>query len=133
MEGYCSLIIKGDELEFDEIEKNLGLEASKKFQKGKINSNIIGKIEFDLIRFDERLIENQTLNETLKHLLKKIMEREQFIKLMHKKYDIVLNCYIQSDYAQMRFEISPDVLAKICQLGIKLEFSILSWGGVDKD
>ncbi|WP_158554203.1 hypothetical protein [Absiella sp. AM54-8XD] len=43
--GICSLIIKGENLNFKKIEKVIGIESTQKFEKGKIVSKVIGKIE----------------------------------------------------------------------------------------
>lgn len=133
MEGYCSLIIRGDVLKFDEIEKNLGMKASKKYHKGKTISKFVGENKFDLIRFDESIMEDQSIDDTLEFLLNKIVPYERYIKYMQRHYDIVLKCFVQSSNAQVRFNISPNNIAKINQLGLKLEISILSWGGADKE
>lgn len=132
MTGYCSLIIKGETLDFNEIEKSLGLKASKKYTKGKIVSKVIGVNEFDLIRFDKKMIESQSLDRTLELLLNEILPNKEYIKIMQKECEIVLKSFIQSSNAQVRFDITPDNLARISQLGIKLEVSILSWGGADR-
>ena len=58
------------------------------------------------------------------------MDNEAFLVNMRKNTCIYMKCYVQSDYAQINFTLSTRTLYRIAQLGIDLEVSILSWGGV---
>ena len=63
-------------------------------------------------------------------LLNKLMDNEDFLKNLSKNSCIYIKCYVQSDYAQVNYVLSAQTLSKIAQLGIDLEISVLSWGGV---
>lgn len=52
--GYCSLIITGDNLDFSLIEETLKIEASEKRKKGEIVNRVIGAVQNDFLRFDEK-------------------------------------------------------------------------------
>lgn len=131
--GYCSFIIKGIGLSFNEIEDELGIKASKKFVEGKITSKVIGKNEFDLIRFDKEIDDEHTPNQTLDDILNIMLPHEDYIKNMQKKHDVSLKCFVQSDSAQVNYRIAPDIMSKLVRVGIDLEISVLSWGGTDAE
>ena len=131
--GICSLIIKGENLNFKKIEKVIGIESTQKFEKGKIVSKVIGKIEFDLIRFDIKVDKGESPNNALNKLADTILESKDFLKKNKDVYDIYLNCYIQSDYAQVNYVISSEVIKKISLLDLNLKISLLSWGGAELD
>ena len=42
-------------------------------------------------------------------------------------------CYVQSDYAQVNYVISSEVIKKISLLDLNLKISLLSWGGAELD
>lgn len=128
--GYCSLILKGNKLDLDLIEETLNISSSEKHKKGEIFNSIIGEVQYDFIRFNEKMDGKYNPNETLIRLLNKLIENEEFLKELSKKACIYITCYVQSDYAQVNYMLSADTLKKIAQLGIGLEISILSWGGV---
>lgn len=136
--GYCSLIIKGDDLDFDLIEETLKIEVSEKRRRGEVVNRTIGAVQNDFIRFNEKMSGKYNPDKTLISLLNKLMDHEVFLKNLSQKAAVFINCYVQSDYAQINYVISVETLNKIAQLGIGLEISIFSWGGVkdkkkDKD
>lgn len=130
--GYCSLIIKGDDLDLDLIADTLKITASEKRKKGEIINSVIGEIQYDFIRFDEKMSGKYNPDKTLIALLNKLMDYEVFLKNLSVSACVYIKCYVQSDYAQIGYMLSAMTLSKIAQLGIDLELSILSWGGVKK-
>lgn len=129
--GYCSLIITGESLNFDEIEKKLNMKASQKTQKDDFINNVIGKSQFDLIRFNKKMNDEIIPNETLNDLLDTIFFQKKFIKKLRASCNIYLKCYVQSDYAEVNYRITSDTMKKIFKLNIDLEISVLSWGGAE--
>ena len=128
--GYCSLIIKGDNLDFDLIEETLKIKVSEKRRKGEIVNRVIGAVQDDFIRFDEKVSGKYNPDKTLISLLNKLVNHEVFLKNLSQKAFVFINCYVQSDYAQINYVLSAKALNMIAQLGIGLEISIFSWGGV---
>lgn len=128
--SYCSLIIKGNNLNFDEIQEKLGIKASKKFIQGEVISKVIGKNKFDLIRFDEKIDELNLINYALDNILNLVLLHKSYVKSLQKKYDVILKCFVQSDNAQINYIISKDIISKIADVGIDLKISILSWGKI---
>ena len=128
--GYCSLIITGDNLNLDLIAETLKIEVTEKRRKGEIFNRVIGEVQRDFIRFDEKMNGKYNPDKILVKLLNKLMDNEDFLKNLSKNSCIYIKCYIQSDYAQVNYVLSAQTLSKIAQLGIDLEISVLSWGGV---
>lgn len=128
--GYCSLIIKGDDLDFDLIEETLKIEVSEKRRRGEVVNRTIGAVQSDFIRFNEKVSGKYNPDKTLISLLNKLMDHEVFLKNLSQRAAVFINCYVQSDYAQINYVLSVETLNKIAQLGIGLEISIFSWGGV---
>lgn len=128
--GYCSLIITGDKLELDLIAETLKIEVSEKRRRGEIFNRVIGEVQRDFIRFDEKMNGKYNPDKILVTLLNKLMDNEDFLKNLSKNSNIYIKCYVQSDYAQVNYVLSAKTLNKIVQLGIDLEISVLSWGGV---
>lgn len=131
--GLCSFMIKGSRLDFDEIEKTLKLSASKKFFKGDEVSKVIGKNKFDMIRFDSIIDNENNPSHALNKLIELICPYESYIKSLEKDNDCVIKCFVQSDDAQVNYRLSMDVMKKLTELGVELEISVLSWGGVDEE
>lgn len=128
--GYCSLIITGNKLELDLIAETLKIEVSEKRRRGEIFNRVIGEVQRDFIRFDEKMNGKYNPDKILATLLNKLMDNEDFLKNLSKNSSIYIKCYVQSDYAQVNYVLSAKTLNKIVQLGIDLEISVLSWGGV---
>lgn len=129
--GYCSLIIRGDNLDLDAIEDALEMAASKKWKKGEKVGSIVGECQDDYIRFDEKPIGEYNQDKVLKSLLDKLIIHESYLKELKQKASMFIVCYIQSDYAQITYMLSATALNKVAQLGIDFKTSIFSWGGVE--
>ena len=128
--GYCSLIVTGEDLDFSLIEGTLKIAASERRKKGEIVNSVIGGMQNDFIRFDEKVSGKYNPNKTLKSLLDKLMMNEVFLKDLSLRASVFITCYVQSDYAQINYVLSAKTLNKIARLGIGMEISVFSWGGV---
>ena len=131
--GFCSLIIEGDNLDFDLIEETLEMEATEKRKKGEMVNSIIGKMDHDLICFEERGEGKYNPDAVLIILLNKLENKDVFLKDLSQKAHVYIRCFVQSDYAQIYYMLSAEMLQKISQLDIDLGMSIFSWGGVKDD
>lgn len=128
--GNCCLMIRGNDLYFDEIEKNLEIKPSRMVKKGELVSKVVGKSQYDLWTYEIKINETNPPNLILKQLLSKLNPCKAYLQKISMSADILIKCYVQSDYAQISFEFLPDVLKELANLDIKLEISILSWGKV---
>lgn len=128
--GYCSLIVTGDNLDLDLIEETLNIASSEKWKKGEIFNSVVGKAQSDFISFNEKMKGKYNPDKTLTALLNRLMDNEVFLKDMSKKAHVYINCYVQSDYAQINYMLASETISKAAKLGVGIEISILSWGGV---
>jgi hypothetical protein len=128
--GNCSIIIRGHELNINEIENNLKIKPSRVVRKGEVISNVIGESEYDLWAYEIKLNETQKPGQVLEDLLSLLNPCKTYIQHIAKYTDVRMKCYVQSDYAQINFELSPSIMSELANMEIKLEISILSWGGV---
>jgi len=127
--GSCTIAIYGDELDFCEIEEKFSIKATRKIKKGEISSKVIGPTPQDAYiverKFDKLVLIDKVISEMLSQ-----MEKIQLVRELSQKYSLKCRCFVQSDFAQVCIDFSPETLAQLSQRGIKLEIAILSWGGV---
>lgn len=125
--GAISLLIYGEELDFDTVNKDMGVEFTAAYHKGdKINR------QRNAVRtFWEYRLEFDSLNKmenTLIHFFDTL--KNAAIK-KYSNYDVRLRLYIQSDMSQIFFTMPEAVLKSASELGIPFDISVLSWGEVD--
>jgi ribosomal 50S subunit-recycling heat shock protein len=128
--GNCGLVIRGHELNFNEIQNNLKIKPSRAVKKGEVISKVVGESEYDLWVYEIKLNEAKKPDQILEDLLSILNPHKAYIQNIAKYADVRMKCYVQSDYAQIYFELSPNVIKELASMEIKLEISILSWGGV---
>lgn len=134
--GTCSLIIRGKELlDFDEIDEKIGVLPTVKYNKGDcFSKSFPNKIPNDLWIYNCEMDEQSgNVEETLSEFLTKIKPSKVFIKKLAKTSDICIRCFVQSELAQIGFDLSPYIINELANINIRVEVSILSWGEVEKD
>lgn len=125
--GTCSILIYSESLRPCEISDHLKLKPTKFIEKGKdkkINAQKNGwfyEIKFDKI--DE-------FDFVLKKLVKLYLNNMGKFQGL-KDCEIYIRCFIHSDLAQIGYEISSETIKLLKKINKTLEFSILSWGGVE--
>lgn len=127
--GNCSLIIRGENIDFIEIEDNLQIKPSRTARKGELISKAIGKSHYDVWVYQIGFDGNRIPENALESLLKTIKPSTDYLNSISNFSELIIKCYVQSDYAQINFEISPKILRELANINIKFEISILSWGG----
>lgn len=129
-EGNCSLMIKGEHLNFEDIEKNLQIKPSRLIRNGEIVSKVIGNSQYDLWAFEIKYGNNKAINEVLNELLVTISSSREYLQNLSNVADVKIKCYLQSDFAQINFAFDSNVLKELANIDIKFEISIFSWGGI---
>lgn len=129
--GICSLIIRGNKIDFGEIDINLKVKPTKIIKRGDVLSKTIGPSQYDIWIYEIKHDESGDPNKTLKNLLSIFKPSGDFLRMTSKSIDVSVKCFVQSDLAQIGFEFSPEVIRDLADIGIKFELSILSWGGVE--
>lgn len=127
--GSCSLIITGQELDFEKINQQLKLKPSECLKKGEIVSKSIGELRNDIWVYEKKFGLKKTPSDSLKDFLDKLKQRKN-LKEIANIYNVSIRYFIQSELAQVYFEFSPEILKDLSDLNVKFETSVFSWGGV---
>lgn len=129
--GSWSLIIRGTQLDFAEIGKNIAIAPSRILRKGEVRSAATGPSEFDTWNYEVKFKKEDGLINSLEVLLSELYPCRDFLKALSQSVDVSLRFYVQSDYAQIGIVLPPALLQRMAALNIKFEVSILSWGGIE--
>lgn len=130
--GSCSLIIRGREtLNIDEINTRLNIKPTEVYIKGNKFSKSSGDITKDVWIYKHTIKKEEDLNTPVISIINDLRPHKQYLNELTNSVDIYVKLYIQSDLAQIGFELLPEVIVGLAELNLKVEFSILSWGGVD--
>ncbi|MBS3899808.1 MAG: DUF4279 domain-containing protein [Dethiobacter sp.] len=127
------LIIKGEELDFNEISNKLGVSPLIIRRKGELLNNEFGHSEYDLWLYQISDNSNSPLSEQLISLNQIFLSKEKYFKELGDKYKLVVRCSYHSDLAQGELTISPEIFKIFYTCNISLEISFLSWGKVLDD
>jgi len=130
--GSCSLIIKSNKLDIDEISKNLKLKPSSVSRKGDVISKVVGAVQSDIWVYKIKTQDDEELSSIIGKLLEIIRPSTNYLKTIATTEDVCIRCYIQSDLAQIFFELPSKLIQQLSDLYIRLELSILSWGGAEE-
>ncbi|MBU2703794.1 hypothetical protein Ga0466249_004944 [Sporomusaceae bacterium BoRhaA] len=131
--GGFTMRISDLNLDFSKLEQNIGICPTKIIKKGQL----IGKLKnieapYDIWSY-ERKITNEDVFAELTNLLNDLFPYFDYIREIRNVYEVTLNCYLRSDYAQMGLEITSDVITLIEKFGLGISFHILSFGGVEDE
>ncbi|WP_405110385.1 DUF4279 domain-containing protein [Paenibacillus sp. FSL K6-1217] len=133
MKGSFSFIVRGDNLDFDGISTKLHLLPTSTIKKGqpvRIGGSSIAL--YDLWKLELELSEESEPEDVLRQLLQQLTPNAKTINEMIDEYDEVsINCFMRSDYGQMGFALSNEMLTKLAVLGVGMDFHILSFGMVE--
>ena len=130
-EARFSLMIQGDQLPVDDIERGLGLKATRLIRKGEVLNRLpLIEATEDEWLYVVPLTAHHGTDTELNTLLALLMEKHDVMMQLKSAYQVSLRLYVQSDYAQMAYQLMPETLAKIVATGLPLDVSSLSWGEV---
>ncbi|MBW4085752.1 DUF4279 domain-containing protein [Paenibacillus sp. S150] len=133
MKGSFSFIVRDENLNFEEISEKLSVLPTSTIKKGQIiRTGGTAQALYDIWRFEIALSEQVEPDEVLESLLQKLTPNfEKVNELVGKYKEVNINCYLRSEYGQMGFELSSEIVRKIALLGVGVDFHILSFGGVE--
>ena len=127
--GEASLIIRGESLDFDEITSRLDVEPAGILRKvGKV---AVGgrKVSKDFWMYRVRMRGDDPMG-SLAQLLRELEPHLEYIRhLSDSGYDVCLRMAYRSELGQIYFEMPAELQAQLARFKVRLEFSILSWGG----
>jgi len=125
-----SLIVESEKESIYDAIKILGFTEYKIIEKGKLISRALPCSEVNSYIYTQTCDEPEMYQKALLTFLEIIKEKKDDINFLKTKYNIYLKVFCQSDYAQMQFELLPEAFKAMYEIGLKCEFSILSWGEV---
>ena len=130
-EARFSLIVQGDGLDVDRIESSLGLKATRMIRKGEeLNRLPLVVAPEDEWVYAVSLTEPEGADGEWNALLSRLQERREQLTALKQNYQVTLRMYVQSDYAQMAYQLMPETMEKVVAIGLPLNVSSLSWGEV---
>lgn len=126
----CSICIYGDVIDFDEISKKLSLTPTKIIEKNQV---IVGERIADKSIWSYKISANE--GEDLEIILRQLVEivylKKNVILQISEEYEIRINCYVRSEFGQIGFSISPDIMSILSEINVEIDFHILSYGMVE--
>ena len=128
-EARFSLIVQGDGLDVNRIESSLGLKATRMIRKGEeLNRLPLVVAPEDEWVYAISLTEPEGTDGEWNALLSRLQERREQLNALKQTYQVTLRMYVQSDYAQMAYQLMPETMEKGVAIGLPLNVSSLSWG-----
>lgn len=128
--GSFTSVIRGNDLDFDNITANIGLQPTKTKKKGDpITRNTTMKN--DMWDYKVNSEDYDELNIVLENLLKELQQSKDYIKEIVKIHDVYIFFSFCSDFGQMGFELQPKMIQALADLNIRFEVHILSFGMVE--
>jgi hypothetical protein len=133
--GSFVLSISDPTLDFKDIEDSFPIKPTKIIRKGQM----IGKIKnieapYDIWSYEIAIANRENIFDELSLLLDDLLPYSRFIKEVSSKYEsVTINCYLRSDYGQIGFRLSNEIIIKLEKVGLCLDFHILSFGAVDNE
>ena len=126
-----SLMISGDALDFAAIERDLALGATDTRTKGELLNKLPPIMsEEDCWLHEIQLSDNMGSDARMHALLSALEAASGALAVMRAKHEVILRLYVQSDYAQIFYRLMPDTLSRLARIGLPLEVSMVSWGGL---
>jgi len=129
--GSFAFTISDENLDFEEIERNICIIPTKIINKGQvIVSN--KKAPFDIWSYEIKISNETDAMDHLRYLLDELMPYSSYIKEISRRYNQVsINCFLRSDMGQIGFEITSEIMHKLNNIGTSMNFHILSYGCVE--
>ena len=127
MIGECTLNICGDELDFAYIEKTLELKATRVIEKGQ--EITLGRCAPSSIwSYSKSINEEMPFETVVKEFLKELSIQKSVLQEVSLRYETKIKCYIRSESGQLGYEIDKEAVKLLNDIGLPIEFHILSFG-----
>jgi hypothetical protein len=132
--GSFVFSISDIKLDFKDIEDRFPINSTKIVRKGQM----IGKLKnieapYDIWSYEVTIVDCEDIFHDLSLMLDDLLSHNKFIKEAQKKYySVIINCYIRTEYGQIGFQLSNEIITKLGKIGLSLNFHILSFGGVNE-
>ncbi|MEH7481541.1 DUF4279 domain-containing protein [Neobacillus drentensis] len=128
--GSFNFIIRGEDLNLDEITKNINLKPSKVRRKGELIAKDI-KMKDSYWSYQIKYEGYNELDLALDELLNTLHPYKSFVSEIANVYDVFINLSLRSNLGQLGFDLQPKILKALADLSIRFEVNILSYGEVE--
>jgi hypothetical protein len=128
--GSFNFIIRGIDLNPDEITKNIILKPSKVRRKGELIAKDI-KMKDSYWSYEIKFKGYDELYLAIDELLNTLHTHKSFIGEISNVNDIYINLGIRSNLGQLGFDLQPKTIKSLAELNIRFEVHILSYGEVE--
>ncbi len=130
-DAKLALLGTGADLPMDEICELLELKPTRILHKG----DLINRLPEMYAEEDEwvymiQLSAPATTDMAMVHLLEHLSRHRDKLHQVKKLGHVTLRLFVQSDYAQMTYNLTPATLGWLAGINLTLEISSLSWGEV---
>ncbi len=126
-----SLMISGENLDFEAISRDLSLQSTDTRTKGELLNKLPPIVsQEDCWLYEIPLADNEGLDPRMHALLQTLEQATSALQALRRQSEVTLRLYVQSDYAQIFYRLMPDTLSRLAAIGLPLEVSVLSWGGM---
>ena len=126
-----ALMISGEGLDFEAIARDLALESTDTRVKGEVINRLpLIVSQEDCWLHEIELADNEGTDPKMHALLGALERGAQMLGVLCAKHEVILRLYIRSDYAQIFYRLMPDTMTRLAGIGLPLEVSMVSWGGL---
>ncbi|PEQ83680.1 hypothetical protein CN481_23855 [Bacillus sp. AFS006103] len=125
--GSFDFIIRGIDLDPDEITKKLYLTPSKVRRKDEFITKDI-KMKDSYWSYQVKFKGYDEFNQALEEFLNTLLSYKAFVREISEVYDAYIFFSLRSNLAQLGFELHPKTLQALAHLNIRFEVHILSYG-----
>ncbi len=128
--GSFDFIIRGENLDPDEISKNINLKPSKVRRKGEFITEGI-KMKDAYWSYQIKYEGYNELDFAFDELLNTLLPYKSFVGKISEIYNVYIMLSLRSNLGQLGFDLPSKILKALAELNIGLEVNILSYGEVE--
>ena len=130
-DAKLALLVTGTELPMEELNRLLELKPTRVVRKG----DLINRLPEMFAEEDEwvyalQLSAPSGTDMAMVQFLEHLTRHRDSIHQVKKLGRVTLRLFVQSDYAQMTYNLTPATLGWLAGINLTLEISSLSWGEV---
>lgn len=131
-EARVALTVTADTVDMDLITEKLKLNPTRQIHKGEV----VGHIPAPLLAGQDQWVYAKELSESYEtdtgfnELLIHLNSVRDELNALTRQYSVTLQLYVKSDHAHMYYRLMPETLGHLMSIGIPLEVSSFSWGGL---
>lgn len=124
-------MITGSGMDMDKISGMLDMQPTRVIYKG----DLLNRLPEIIANEDEWILITQLENpqgrdDILGGLLKKLISKKKELSEIAEFGQVRLRLRVQSDYVEVSYSLMPETVELMCELGLPLDISTVSWGEV---